>query len=311
MIWIAIILVVIVLLLAVCGVLFKSAFCRGKLLDLSDPKVTKGTAWEKYTEDIAEGAAWTRRQNKERVEIKSYDGLKLVGYYLPAEKESNRYILLVHGYKSYYLNDFACASEHYHNMGLNILMVVQRAHSESEGRLICFGAKERFDCRDWVNYIVDRFGENSEIYIDGISMGSTTVQLAAGLALPKNVKGIIADSGFTSPADIVKVVMKRDYHIPKFPIFYIINLFFKICSGFWLGECSTVNAMKNNKISVLFVHGKADDFVPYYMTVESFDACTASKQLLLVDGAGHGTSYMVQREKCEELLEELINGEAK
>ena len=76
--------------------------------------------------------------------------------------------------------------------------------------------KERFDCRDWAEYAVRLAGEDCNLYLSGISMGCATVLMAAGLPLPANVRAIIADCGFTSPKEILKTVLNRDYHLPAF-----------------------------------------------------------------------------------------------
>lgn len=47
-------------------------------------------------------------------------------------------------------------------------------------------------------------------------MGCATTLMAAGLDLPDNVKGIIADCGFTSPWDIIRHVAKERFHLPPF-----------------------------------------------------------------------------------------------
>jgi fermentation-respiration switch protein FrsA (DUF1100 family) len=44
------------------------------------------------------------------------------------------------------------------------------------------------------------------------------------------------------------------------------------------------------------IHGTADDFVPCEMTKQGFDACTSQKELLLIENAGHGTSFLVDKE---------------
>ena len=54
--------------------------------------------------------------------------------------------------------------------------------------------------------------------------------------------------------------------------------------------------MKNAKIPVLMIHGLDDDFVPSYMTQQGYDACTGEKELLLVEKAGHGTSFLADKE---------------
>ena len=50
-------------------------------------------------------------------------------------------------------------------------------------------------------------------------MGAATVLLSLGTDLPGNVKGVVADCGFTSPWEIVRHVAKRDFHLPAFPPF--------------------------------------------------------------------------------------------
>ena len=63
-----------------------------------------------------------------------------------------------------------------------------------------------------------------------------------------------------------------------------------------LDEKDTREVLKHAKLPVLMIHGLADDFVPSYMTQQGYDACNGSKELLLVDGAGHGVSFLVDRE---------------
>ena len=50
---------------------------------------------------------------------------------------------------------------------------------------------------------------------------------------------------------------------------------------------------------VLFVHGAADKFVPVWMTYKNYLACASEKRLLIVPGADHGMSYLVERERYE------------
>ena len=43
------------------------------------------------------------------------------------------------------------------------------------------------------------------------------------------------------------------------------------------------------------------------MTYENYKACVAPKRLLVVPGAGHGMSYIVEKEKYEETLRKFWN----
>ena len=142
------------------------------------------------------------------------------------------------------------------------------------------------------------------IYLSGISMGATTVLMAAGEALPKNVKGITADCGFTSPKAIWRHVTEQNLHMSYSPIRrrWLDGAFRrKLHAG--LGSYSTLTAMKACRTPVLFVHGTADAFVPIEMTYENYLACAAPHRLVVIPGAGHGMSYALEPETCRRAME--------
>lgn len=65
--------------------------------------------------------------------------------------------------------------------------------------------------------------------------------------------------------------------------------------------------MRECKVPVLFIHGSDDYFVPVEMTYENYKACAAPKRLLIVPGAEHGMSYMVDRKGYEEAIKRFWN----
>ena len=67
----------------------------------------------------------------------------------------------------------------------------------------------------------------------------------------------------------------------------------RVFAGFSLKECSTTEAMKINTVPILFAHGEADDFVPYWMTKKNYDTCIAQKDFVSVPNAGHGMCYLI------------------
>lgn len=255
---------------------------------------------------ISEGKNELESMPFERHSIISHDGLKLVGKLYRADGETNKYIICMHGYRSS-SEDFMCAMGFFMSLGYNILAVEQRAHGESEGKWITFGIKERYDALSWCRYLVSTFGDDIKIILDGLSMGATTVLMASGLDLPDNVKGVIADCGFTSPWDIVTEVARRDMHIPKFPLLYLMIPTVKLLCGFSLKEESTVTAIKRSKLPILFVHGLSDDFVPHEMSVRAYNARPENSRLVSVENATHGMSYVVDEERCKKELAYFLN----
>ena len=73
-----------------------------------------------------------------------------------------------------------------------------------------------------------------------------------------------------------------------------VNLNCRVREGFGFSDYSTIDAMTQNKdVPILFIHGDADDFVPWRMSLENYLACQAPKELWIVPGAGHGLAYVV------------------
>ena len=202
---------------------------------------------------------------------------------------------MMHGYRSGAERDFCGGLKFGIEAGVNVLLVDQRAHGKSEGKCLTFGIKERRDCLSWVNYVVSRAGKNCEIVLYGMSMGAATVLMAAGLDLPRNVVGIVADCGYSSPKAIIKKVI-REMHYPVFPTYFLVRLGGMLFGGFDIEETSAAAAMDGCDIPVLFIHGDDDRFVPCDMGRENHKHCrSAGKKILVVPAAGHGMSYMTDK----------------
>lgn len=285
-----------VLLILFSGVYtFVVACVRGREPDWLNEEELSKTTFGKYYENICIGNNFMVEHNAVDVYTNSFDGLKLHAVWVPAENPRGT-ILFAHGYRSCKFVDFSLAFEMYHELGMNILAVDQRSHGKSEGKIITFGVKENRDIQSWIAFHNQTFGEYN-IILSGLSMGASTMLYLSDKDLPANVRGIIADCGFTSPRDILARVFRSVTHLPAGPTLFVVELLARIFGGFGLTQEDTRRSLKNSKIPVFMVHGAADDFVPCEMTKAGYDACTGPKELLLVDGAGHGTSFLVEKEK--------------
>ena len=223
--------------------------------------------------------------------IQSRDGLKLHSYIFPAEEGTKKFVIGVHGYRSYARPEYAPYIEFYRSLGYSMLLPDDRAHAPSEGDYIGFGVLDRLDCVDWAKYIVDTYGEDVEIILHGVSMGGATVLSASGEEdLPEQVKGIISDCGFSSAWDILHYQLKESMHLPAD---YLLPRIEKICekkAGFNFHEHPAIEQVKKAKVPILFVHGEKDPMVPIFMAHDLYDACGSKKRLLTVPEAAHGES---------------------
>ena len=273
---------------------FLKACVRRKELPWFVEDELKKTSFGRYYRCIQESHAWLKEHDAQDVYVQSKDGLKLHGYWIPADNPRGT-VLLAHGYRSTILVDFGLAFAFYHSLGMNLLVPQQRAHGESEGRFITFGVRESEDMTCWIDYHNLNFG-SYQMILSGLSMGASTVLYLADQDLPENVKCIIADCGFTSPWEILDKVFRSVTHLPATLSLWAANILARLIAGFSLKEKDTSKVLANAKLPVLMIHGTEDDFVPCEMTQQGYDTCTGEKQLLLVEGAGHGVSFLVDRE---------------
>ena len=95
--------------------------------------------------------------------------------------------------------------------------------------------------------------------------------------------------------------------MPIFPVYQLIRLGGKLFGGFDLESATVTDALAHCDIPVLLIHGGDDRFVPCDMGRENYAHCAAhNKHLLVVPGAGHGLSYMVDREAYLAALESFL-----
>lgn len=256
-----------------------------------DHEVPHGKQYDSYAEalekNIEEAFALPFRQ----IHVRAHDGIILAGNYYHI-RDKAPLIIFFHGYRSSAVRDGNSLLLFARENGYNTLLVHQRGHGSSEGRTITFGIRERYDCAEWVRYACREFGAETKIILAGISMGASTVLMASDVGLPDNVKGIIADCGFSSPKEILRAVMKQ-MNYPVGITYETVKLGAKLFGRFDVEEYSALEAMEKCKIPVLFIHGDADYFVPCKMSKECYKACAAEKKLIIVKGAAHGISYCV------------------
>ncbi|MBQ8041479.1 MAG: alpha/beta hydrolase [Lachnospiraceae bacterium] len=298
--WIAVGIGFVVLFCASIYFVYDACFSNNKRYMGDEDSLPMGEQYEPYHEIIKRGVNLVREEPYETVHVMSKDGLKLAGKYYHY-KDDVPVVIFFHGYRCCAIRDGNGMFLYSKKLGYNILMVDQRAHGLSEGKTITFGIRERFDCLSWVNYIIERFGKKTRILLTGLSMGAATVLMASDVGLPENVKGIIADCGYSSPKGILKTVMK-DLHYPVGITYWMAKLGAKVFGGFDIEEASAVDALKNTKISILLIHGDDDRFVPYSMSEECQKEGQDHIDLVLIKGAGHGMSFCVDAKAYEEAV---------
>ena len=289
---------------AVAG--FRTAVVRRDLTPEQERQHLERGSWRDCLEEIDREMAWFRAQKPEELTIRSRDGLKLCASYLEAP-DAKACMLLCHGYRSRGGLDFALVLRTLYEHGCSVLVIDQRAHGRSEGKYIAYGVLERYDCQQWAWFLHAKLGGRVPIFLEGMSMGASTVMMAAELALPPSVVGIIADCGYNSPWEELRHCIKYRYHLPVFPVLPLTELMCRLVAGYSLKGASAAASLANSPLPLLIIHGMDDDFVPATMTAENYAAAAGEKRQILVPGARHALSYLVDRERLEKELLDFID----
>ena len=259
-----------------------------------------GPAYEPYHQVMIDGMKRMRAHPQEVFTIESHDGLTLRGRYFEFAPRAPMEIMF-HGYRGTADRYLCFGMDRAFALGHSCLIVDQRTTGGSGGRVITFGLREYRDCLRWVDFAVDHFGPDVRIILTGISMGASTVLLAAGEDLPSNVVGVLADCGFTSAKAIIRKVAKQ-LHLPPWLVYPAVRLGALIFAGLDLEANSPIEAMGRVKVPVIFAHGEEDTLVPCHMSRENFDACVSAKAIFTAPGAGHGLCYLATGEQYIEAL---------
>ena len=282
---------------------FSVAFVKHNIGDVDNVDDDINKPLREYKEEIRQGIEYNKSRTHKLVEVLSYDGLRLKARYY--DSNSKKTVILFHGYRSSALRDFACAVEMYTKMGFNVLLCDQRSHGKSEGKLITFGVKESRDVLSWIDFVEKQY-KPEKIVLGGMSMGATTVLLSLKYDLPDNVKAVVADCGFTSPVDIIKKVARKSFKINAAFFIPFLNLVCKLLGRFSITEDSTVDTIKNSDIPVMLIHGESDGFVPCEMSKKAFEGANEKSQLLLIKGADHGLSFMMDSNKVTTEIKKFL-----
>lgn len=223
--------------------------------------------------------------------------VSLSGWFLPSGL-SARTIIIAHGYSNHRLGEVASLPlavalvEH----GYNVLAFDFRASGHSGGNLVSLSQYERYDMLGALDYLERRFaGRAHRVGVVGYSMGAVAALEAAALA-GSRLGAIVADSAFADMGAYLRGNLSEWSHLPAFPFNRLILSLTPPLTGIDPRTVRPIDSVRALTIPLLFIHGTADDLVPYEDSVDLHRAAAASadKALWLVPGAGHTTAYDTQ-----------------
>lgn len=250
---------------------------------------------------------WWDKVDFEKVKIKSFDNLTLVGHY--CNLNSLKTVIIVHGFGGSY-RETQPYCKLFYEKNFNILAVDNRAHGESEGNCVGFGWLDRKDIISWINYLNEKT-PNNKIVLFGVSMGGTAVCCVAGEEPPSNVESIISDSAFARADKQIEFVMKKkklNFKLLRIHLFDYV----KRSQDFDVSQVDAVKQVKKTQIPILFIHGKDDDYVPVEDALVLYNATPQNlKDKFIVENAKHAMAYAVTGNLYEKKISDFLKSYTK
>jgi X-Pro dipeptidyl-peptidase (S15 family). len=175
--------------------------------------------------------------------------------------------------------------------GFNVLTFDQRAHGKSEGSVPTYGFLEKHDLDQWIDTIAAIF-PNGIIGVEGVSTGAATAILHAGEINPKKdvskkVAFYVFECSYSDLAKQLAYKVNQHYYLPNMALNTSLKILDHPFNGFNIYDVSPIKAVRHIDVPVLFVHSKADSYVPTLMGKELYNAAHPPKMMLLVPKVNH------------------------
>ncbi|TGY16016.1 alpha/beta hydrolase [Lactobacillus intestinalis] len=302
---------IVALVISICLSMVAAGFYFFKVACVPEKKgfISANSNVVKKSDPLYKQKSWYFKEKKQKWYMTSAsDNYKLDANYIP-KANSNKTAVILHGYMN---NKDTMAAYAYllNKLGYNVLLPDARAHGDSEGKYIGYGWIEKSDVKKWINKVLAKNGSNNKVVLFGVSMGGATAMMTSGEKLPKQVKAVVEDCGYTSVKDEIEHEAQDLYHMPTFPRFPMVEIVSGINKakvGYFFQDGSSVNQLKKNTRPILFIHGAKDTFVPTKMVYQNYKATKSPKELWIVPKAQHAKSYQTAPKQYEQHVARFLN----
>lgn len=242
--------------------------------------------------------------------LNKQDGKMMDVYAYYVDQGSDKTVMIHGGFRGNWNNGIVTEEYNdFYKAGYNLLFVDSRANGNSGGDYVTYGQYESDDVLYWINQEV-RERPSQKILLYGGSMGAATMMSVLAKDIPVNVKGIIENCGFASIDEQLRFTYSQTV-VPALPPAIknqldIIgdqeheDLFMGLLKQYYFDQemhldptAALPTIGMSGSLPKLIIHGTADDVVPVSNAQKLYELAGGYKDLLLVEGAGHGKAQEV------------------
>ncbi|MCR5557082.1 MAG: alpha/beta hydrolase [Butyrivibrio sp.] len=302
-----IILIIILIIFIIFSYSLAAYAVRGKRSSLLETSTYEQKTYPRGAAYINKGTAYT---------IEGFEGYTLHAEHIKSPSgDGKHFVIITHGHTSTRYGAIKYVPI-YINRGYDCIIYDLRGHGENlyQGKRkmpLRLGKKEicwfsRKESKDLLKVIEDtrnRFGSDVLIGLHGESLGAAST--LAALAEKPDVAFAVEDCGFADIVNVQKVGLKF-MHIPTFMV-YPASVMCRLIYGYSFTSTRPVDAIKDNEVPLLVIHGEADDFILLDNAKRIFEAQKGFKRMEIFPGAGHAMSLISDPVRYEKIVNEFLD----
>ena len=225
--------------------------------------------------------------------IVGYRDFKVHACYVPAADPAKAQgtAIVVHGYGDNHFVFLYLVRMYRDQFNYNVLFPDLQYHGYSEGDHVQMGWYDRFDIIKWID-VAHNLWHDDFMVLHGVSMGAATVMMTSGEPLPDYVRAFVEDCGYASVVKQFNSNRKQSFRMIPPDVLQSASLVTKKRYGWGFWEASSMDQLAKCDRPMLFIHGDADDFVPFSHLQMNYDAKVKGyKEMWVAPGAVHANSY--------------------
>ena len=230
----------------------------------------------------------------ENIIFRSFDNLKLHGWWFPAKKHTNNTVVYIHG-NAGNISTHAAGTYWLTNLGYNVFIFDYRGFGLSEGEVDLKGSIK--DIQYAIDWAASRTPENNQLIVIGHSLGaSMAVYSVANHTIKRKIDSLVLISAFSDYRLISRQLLSRHWLTwgLQWPMSFTINNDFRPLD--YIGNIAPT--------PILIMHSPDDATIPYHHAEDLYKNAKQPKNQIKLEG-DHNDIFYYKNNK--QLLTNYLN----
>lgn len=250
------------------------------------------------------GIDWAERYKAQKREVDVYSGkYHLFGEYF--DFGFDKAAIIIAGRTETLLYSYYFA-EPYRAAGFNVLVIDNRSHGKSDGRLNSLGYHEHKDILRWARFLHDDC-KNSGVFLHGICIGASNALFAlTAEECPAYMMGMAAEGMFTTFYESLYYHIK-EMKQPVRPAIWEVRMYLRLFTGYDIKNDGPIFRIGALKKPILMLQSKEDKYSLPERAKDLYAKCAAPKRLVYFEKGAHSHIKINAPEKYDKIIVDFLS----